>query len=69
VLGGASIFGGKGTVLGSMLALLLIALVRTGMGLANVTAEYQLAVVGALLIVAVLIGSWTDRKASESNRR
>jgi rhamnose transport system permease protein len=61
VVGGASIYGGVGTVLGSMIALLLIALVRTGMGVANIGAEYQLAAVGALLIVAVLIGNVSER--------
>jgi rhamnose transport system permease protein len=61
VVGGASIYGGVGTVLGSMIALLLIALIRTGMGVANIGAEYQLAAVGALLIVAVLIGNVSER--------
>jgi rhamnose transport system permease protein len=61
VVGGASIYGGVGTVLGSMLALLLIALIRTGMGVANIGAEYQLAAVGTLLIVAVLIGNVSER--------
>lgn len=64
VLGGASILGGSGTILGSMLALLLIALIRTGMGLANVTAEYQLAVVGTLLVVSVMIGNLSQRFAT-----
>lgn len=54
VLGGASIFGGRGTVLGSVLALFLVALLRIGMGVANVKAEYQLAIIGALLVLAVV---------------
>jgi rhamnose transport system permease protein len=57
VLGGASIFGGKGTVLGTMLAVALVAVFRIGMGLGNVKAEYQLAAVGALLILAVVLGN------------
>ncbi len=56
VLGGASIAGGSGTVAGTLLALLLVGLLRTDMGLANVTAEYQLAAIGTLLIGAVLLG-------------
>lgn len=62
VLGGASIFGGKGTVLGTLLALLLLALLKTGMGLANVKAEYQLAVVGSILIASVLAGNAFQRR-------
>ena len=53
VLGGASIYGGKGSVLGSVIALLLVGIVRTEMGLANVATEYQLTVIGGLLIFAV----------------
>ena len=61
LLGGASIFGGRGTMLGTVLALFLVAVLRIGMGVANVKAEYQLAVIGTLLIVAVLTGSLVAR--------
>src|ERR1019366_7470247 len=57
LLGGASIFGGRGTILGTVLALFLVAVLRIGMGVANVKAEYQLAVIGTLLVVAVLSGN------------
>ncbi|CAN5560456.1 ABC transporter permease [soil metagenome] len=66
VLGGASIYGGSGSVLGTCIAMLLLALVRIGLGLANVTAEYQLAAVGTLLIVAVLA---TNGLAALSKRK
>lgn len=68
VLGGTSITGGTGTILGSMLALVLIGLIRTGMGLANVTAEYQLAAVGTLLVVAVVIGNAFSGRARAESR-
>jgi rhamnose transport system permease protein len=61
VLGGASIFGGKGTLLGTVLAFFLVAVLSTGMGVANVKAEYQLALIGTLLVVAVLFGRFTSR--------
>lgn len=54
VLGGASIFGGRGTILGTVLAVFLVAVLRIGMGVANVKAEYQLAAIGTLLVLAVL---------------
>jgi rhamnose transport system permease protein len=53
VLGGASIYGGKGSMPGAVLAFFLIFFVRTGLGVANITAEYQLTIVGALLVLAV----------------
>jgi rhamnose transport system permease protein len=56
VVGGTSITGGKGSILGTSLALALIVVFRTAMGVANVKAEYQLPAIGALLIAAVLIG-------------
>ena len=54
VLGGTNIFGGRGTIFGSVVALFLIAILKTGMGVANVKAENQLAIVGILLIAAVI---------------
>lgn len=64
VLGGTSIYGGSGSILGSLLAVLLIAVVRIGMGLANVTAEVQLTIVGALLIVSVGAALLAERLSS-----
>ena len=61
VLGGVSIDGGKGSMLGAVLAFLLIVVLRTGMGVANIKAESQLTVIGALLIFAILISNLTER--------
>ncbi len=54
VLGGTSIYGGRGTIYGTVIAVLLFGVLRTGMGVANVTGESQLTVLGALLVVAVV---------------
>lgn len=62
-LGGASISGGRGTTLGTAIALTLLGVIRTGMGVADVKAEYQLAVVGALLVFAVVAGNLTGKRA------
>lgn len=61
VLGGADIFGGRGSMFGTVIAFFLIVILRTGMGVANVKAESQLAVIGTLLIVSVLISNVTGR--------
>ncbi len=55
LLGGASIFGGSGTLIGVALSILLILNLRNGMSLANITGNTQTGVVGALLILSVLI--------------
>ena len=67
VLGGTSIFGGRGTVIGTMLALALVGIVQTGMGVAGVKAEEQVAAVGALLIGALLLGNLLNRRSASSN--
>ena len=61
VLGGTSIYGGRGTIFGTVTAFLLIIFLRTGMGVANVKAESQLAVIGSLLIVSILLSNLTKR--------
>lgn len=64
VLGGTSILGGSGTVLGTLLAVLLMCILKTGMGVMGVSAEYQLTAVGGLLIVAALAMNWPMLRAA-----
>ncbi len=55
LLGGVSIFGGRGTMPGVILSILLILNLRNGLGLANVTGNTQTGVIGVLLILSVLV--------------
>ncbi|GEM86572.1 ABC transporter permease [Meiothermus granaticius] len=55
VLGGASIAGGSGSVVGTLLGLLLVGVVRNGLTLAFIPAEQQAIIIGAILLVAVLL--------------
>jgi rhamnose transport system permease protein len=55
LLGGVSIFGGKGNLVGVGLSLLVILNLRNGMGLADITGNTQNYVIGGLLILSVLI--------------
>lgn len=61
VLGGTDIFGGRGSMFGTVVALFLLAVLRTGMGVANIKAQNQLAVVGTILIVSVLASNISQR--------
>lgn len=54
VLGGINIFGGSGTMLGAVLSLVLIGLVRFGMGLVSVQGQVQDIVIGLLLVLSVM---------------
>lgn len=55
VLGGISTAGGKGRMLGAVLAVFLIGYLRYGLGLVNVSAQSLLIIIGLLLIVAVMV--------------
>ncbi len=55
VLGGVDINGGRGTMLGTVLSLLLIGLMRFGMGLLNIQGQVQGVAIGLLLILSILV--------------
>lgn len=59
LLGGVSIFGGKGSMTGVFLSILIILNLRNGMNLTNVTGHIQTGVIGILLIASVLIPNLT----------
>lgn len=60
LLGGVSIFGGSGNLIGVGLSILVILNLRNGMGLANITGNTQTSVIGALLILSVLAPNMTQ---------
>lgn len=55
LLGGVSIFGGKGTMIGTLLSVLIVLNLRNGMALLNVTGHIQTGVIGLLLIASVVV--------------
>ncbi len=55
VLGGTAIMGGEGGLAGTLLAVLVVTIIASGLQLANVTAILQLAVLGGLLLSAALL--------------
>lgn len=60
LLGGVSIFGGSGNIVGVGLSILVILNLRNGMGLASITGNTQTSVIGALLILSVLAPNLTQ---------
>jgi rhamnose transport system permease protein len=54
LLGGVSIFGGSGSLVGTLLAVLIVLNLRNGMALMNVTGHIQTGVIGILLIASVI---------------
>jgi rhamnose transport system permease protein len=61
VLGGTSIFGGRGTIIGTALGLALMQVLKNGLALAGVKGDGTIVVIGVVLILAILIGNLLSR--------
>ena len=69
LLGGVSIFGGSGTMLGVFLSTMLVLNIRNGLGLNNVPGHTQTGVVGLLLILSVLLPNMIESYQGWARRR
>ena len=58
VIGGTSLFGGRGSILGTLVGALIVGVFRSGLNLAGVDVLWQQFAVGALIIVAVAMDQW-----------
>jgi fructose transport system permease protein len=58
VIGGTSLFGGRGTIWGSLLGALIVGVFRNGLALAGLDVLYQTLAVGILIVVAVSLDQW-----------
>ncbi|WP_285114329.1 ABC transporter permease [Leifsonia sp. fls2-241-R2A-40a] len=58
VIGGTSLFGGRGNIWGTLLGALIVGVFRNGLALAGLDVLYQTLAVGVLVIVAVSIDQW-----------
>ncbi|AGB42384.1 permease component of ribose/xylose/arabinose/galactoside ABC-type transporters [Halobacteroides halobius DSM 5150] len=55
IIGGASFFGGIGTIWGTMIGAMIIAVIRNGLNLLGVSADIQTVVIGVVIIAAVYV--------------
>lgn len=55
IIGGASFFGGRGTVIGTFVGVLIMGLLRNGLNLMNVSAFWQMVVIGVVILLAVYV--------------
>ena len=58
VIGGTSLFGGRGTLIGTLIGALIIASVENGLSLAGFDQAYRVLAVGILVILAVAVDQW-----------
>jgi fructose transport system permease protein len=63
VVGGASLFGGRGSIVGTLIGALIVGVFRNGLALAGVDVLWQEFTVGWLIIIAVALDQWI-RKVS-----
>jgi ribose transport system permease protein len=62
VIGGTSLLGGEGTLLGALIGALIMGVLRNGLNLLNVSSFFQQVVIGTVIIVAVLIDMALKRR-------
>jgi fructose transport system permease protein len=61
VIGGTSLFGGRGRLWGTLIGALIVIVFRIGLSLAGVNPYYQNFAIGALILVAVTLDQWIRR--------
>ena len=64
VIGGTSLFGGRGSIIGSVLGAFIVGVFNTGLSLAGVDDYWQMFAAGCLVIIAVALDQWL-RRASQ----
>lgn len=63
VLGGASLMGGKGSVLRTVFGVLLLGVINNGLNIMNVPVDQQLMVKGVIIIAALAVSEWAQRRS------
>jgi fructose transport system permease protein len=63
VLGGTSLFGGRGLVIGTLVGAVIVGVFRNGLQLMQIDSMYQTLVTGVLVILAVAVDQFSRRKA------
>jgi ribose transport system permease protein len=65
VIGGASLNGGQGTVLGALLGVLILGVLKNGVSAFNVPVEVEYILIGAIIIVNTALSQWQRRRRGE----
>lgn len=66
VLGGTSIFGGSGTILGTVIGLIMIQLLKNGLSLSGVKGDATIVIVGIILILSIMVNNFIQRRTGAS---
>ncbi len=68
VIGGASLAGGRGTIIGTLIGTLLISFLRNGCTLLDISTNVQLIVIGAIIIAAVAVDQLARSRAAAGSQ-
>jgi ribose transport system permease protein len=66
IIGGTSLQGGSGTIVGTMLGAVLMGMIRNGLVLWNVNMYWTTVTTGAIIIAVCALDSFTSRKKDRS---
>jgi ribose transport system permease protein len=55
VIGGASLYGGRGSIVGTLIGVLIMVMIRNGLNLMGVSPFWQGSAIGAIIILALLV--------------
>ena len=62
VLGGTSLFGGRGRIMGTLIGVLIVGVFRNGLQLIGVESVYQVLITGILVILAVIVDQFARKR-------
>lgn len=68
IIGGASLFGGRGTAFAALLGVIVIQSISSGLTLLNLNSSVQFMVTGAVLVLAVIVDSISRRTRAATGR-
>lgn len=62
VIGGSNLFGGEGTIIGSLIGAIIMGVLGNGLNLLSVSAFWQRVVMGLVIIAVVIFDQWRRRR-------